>query len=129
MTREIPRADVVATFARIPTADELRRHARHLGVPPMPDVDLDPSDEYLDPLRLMRAARARIEEAIDLLTADGVQPLGMLHALEKAHYRLETAQREIAADYLEERPASAWQDVADAVQMKPGQARARFRNR
>jgi hypothetical protein len=92
----------------------------------VPDVTLDPSDEYLDPQRLMRAARARIDEALALLD-EGDQLLGVLHALEKAHYRLETAQREIAADYLEERPASAWEDLAAAVQMDVRPARERFR--
>jgi hypothetical protein len=89
-----------------------------------PDVPTRP-DDYLNPQRLMRAAVARIEEALHEYDQGGAGP-DVLAALEKAHYRIETAQREIAGAFTDGNVPEAWTEVADAVQMDERAARRRF---
>jgi hypothetical protein len=83
------------------------------------------SDDYRDPARLMRAAIARITEALADFDDSGAGP-DVLAALEKAHYRIETAQREIADAYTDGAPADAWEQVGDATGTTGPEARARF---
>jgi hypothetical protein len=83
------------------------------------------TDDYRDPVRLMRAAIARINEALADFDHSGAGP-DVLAALEKAHYRVEIAQREIASAYTDGAPADAWDQVADAVGATPAEARRRF---
>jgi hypothetical protein len=81
-------------------------------------------DDYLDPGRNMRAAVARIQQALAALDEAASYP-EVLEQLEKAHYRIERAQRELVADAIED--GTSWPDIAGPLGLNPGQARARFR--
>jgi hypothetical protein len=93
------------------------------------------STEFTDPARLVRAAIARLSVALDAIedpdteTAAG-RPVAVevLEHLEKAHYRVEIAQREIAKAHTATNDRDAWAQVADAVGQTPNEARARFRD-
>ena len=82
------------------------------------------STDFNDPARLMRAAVARINEALADFEETGAGPEA-LEALEKAHYRIENAQRSLADAYTDGL-ADGWVEVADAIGMTRDQARARF---
>jgi hypothetical protein len=83
------------------------------------------STDYLDPERLMRAAVGRVREALERYEAGGHAP-DVLAALERAHYRIETAQREIANAHAATYGREAWDGIADAVGSTPAEARGRF---
>lgn len=81
------------------------------------------SDDFYDPARNIAAAANRAHQAHAHLAAG--DRLDALHQLEKAHYRLERAEAEIVADLLE--LGTSWTAIATALQMRPGEARRRFR--
>jgi DNA-directed RNA polymerase specialized sigma24 family protein len=87
--------------------------------------------DYLDPARNLKSATGRISFALDAIedteaTTITGRPTEVeaLEHLEKAHYRLERAQRALV-EQLRGRGTS-WDEIADAVQMEPRAARKRF---
>jgi hypothetical protein len=86
------------------------------------------SDDFTDPARLIRAAIRRLEQALHTIEDGSRYEPDAIAALERAHYRTEIAQRELATRYTETyRDPHAWARVADAVGSTPNEARARFR--
>jgi hypothetical protein len=87
-----------------------------------------PSDDFLDPERNIRAAIGRAQQALDAYQRGPTDVLGdVIEQLEKAHFRLERAEREIIADALD--AGVTWRDVGAVLGTNAGQARARFRER
>jgi hypothetical protein len=87
------------------------------------------SDDFHDPARLIRAAIRRLEQALHTIEDGSRYEPDAIAALERAHYRTEIAQRELATRYTDtyRDDPDAWARVADATGCTPNQARARFR--
>jgi hypothetical protein len=87
--------------------------------------------EYMDPARNLRAATGRVSMALDAIEdpeatniAGRPNELEALESIEKAHYRLERAQRSLVeAMRAREIP---WDQIAGPLGMTAAQARRRF---
>jgi transcriptional regulator GlxA family with amidase domain len=83
--------------------------------------------DFTDPARALPAAVARIRHALALDVhprSPAADRLEALHQLEKAHYRIERAQRALAADLLAQQIPLV--EIADATQTTVRTARRRF---
>jgi hypothetical protein len=81
--------------------------------------------DFHDPARVLPAAVARIESALAL----GLHPrspdrLEALEQLEKAHYRIERAQRAVIDDLRAQ--GTPWSDIAGPLGLTEREARRRF---
>jgi DNA-directed RNA polymerase specialized sigma24 family protein len=81
------------------------------------------STDFLDPARNIRAAVARAEQALGAFEEGATFP-EVLEQLEKAHYRLERAQRAIVDLATEQ--GLAWDELAGPLGMNAREARRRF---
>jgi DNA-directed RNA polymerase specialized sigma24 family protein len=92
---------------------------------------IEPLADFHDPERNLRSATGRISIALDVITdpeptnvAGRPSALEALEHLEKAHYRIERAQRTVIDQLRAD--GMRWAEIADALSLTPDQARARF---
>jgi transcriptional regulator GlxA family with amidase domain len=79
--------------------------------------------DFLDPNRNVRAAIARQRHALAMLEEQH-QTLEALEQLEKAHYRIERAQRELAERL--QAAGHSWEEIAAPLGLSARETRRRF---